>query len=491
MPLGLEDCSNEIIEGVVVLLSLSDICNLRLTSRALATKATQSHFRSHFRTKHVDITDNDLQAFVAATKGHGLGCLVQHLVLVGVVNNTKLHEYTLWEEGPHEGDIDDGNMYRNEVERGHEDETAEEKAHRQKRDKIRKDLETLQERQAEYKQLHESGTDISLLSEAFNNIVIGKMSNRLPSLSLEVVVYREDATQRLSPLAGGSWKYIWQSAADTFHTALCSLAKSDLVVEKLNIFNARNLQRCSLAYNELNSFDSEHNKLDRSLGSLKTLSISFSGYYLKRDKEPSGDPATFSDWDEPEPRMEAWGIIEANPADNMNFTGFATLLKLSTQLEELEMHQYSVSYRPNAWYLERLLEYTTTMDILRNLKRLELRGFYVKEQHLLALIKRTGVRRLSMYNIHITSGTARSIFDYCTSDAANMEELYFHELSEQGIRVYFGVDGEVVTLCRGGMGTKQEIIYRSERIFRQGSPEQIESMRRMWREYGPPREGAA
>jgi hypothetical protein len=124
--------------------------------------------------------------------------------------------------------------------------------------------------------LHASGTDVSLLSEAFRNIVANSRTGKLLSLSLEVVVYRDDAEQRLPPLEGGGWRFIWQSAADTFHTALRSLAASNLLIEKLNIFNDRQLQRCSLPFNEVGSIDFEHKGLATSLASLKSLSVSFS-----------------------------------------------------------------------------------------------------------------------------------------------------------------------------------------------------------------------
>ena len=117
--------------------------------------------------------------------------------------------------------------------------------------------------------------DVSLLSEAFSSIVANRKTGKPLSLSLEVVVYRQDAEQRLPPLAGGSWRFIWQSAADIFHTTIRSLAASNLPIEKLNIFNDRQLQRCSLACNELGSIYFEHKRLAISLSTLKSLSVSY------------------------------------------------------------------------------------------------------------------------------------------------------------------------------------------------------------------------
>lgn len=66
-----------------------------------------------------------------------------------------------------------------------------------KKKKAHRDLETLEQRQTDYEKLHESGMDMNLLSEAFSNITENEKTGRLVSLSLEVVVYRKDAEQRL------------------------------------------------------------------------------------------------------------------------------------------------------------------------------------------------------------------------------------------------------------------------------------------------------
>jgi hypothetical protein len=96
---------------------------------------------------------------------------------------------------------------------------------------------------------------------------------------------------------------------------------------------------------------------------------------------------------------------------------------------------------PADLHYERLFRLAAEMDVLPHLKRLELRGSDVREEDLLAFIQRTGVRKLSIYKVYLSSGTFRSIFNYCTSKAASMEELCFHELSETGGRVFFDGQG--------------------------------------------------
>jgi hypothetical protein len=130
--------------------------------------------------------------------------------------------------------------------------------------------------------------DVSLLSEAFRNIAANSTTGRLLSLSLEVVVYREDAEKRLSPLAGGGWRFIWECAADTFHIGFGSLTASNMPIERLNIFNDRRLQRCSLACNELGSVDFKQKGLAISLASMKLLSVSVSDRVVFQSKKRYG-----------------------------------------------------------------------------------------------------------------------------------------------------------------------------------------------------------
>jgi hypothetical protein len=82
----LNDLPNELFERIVQQLDLFDTCNLRLSSRLLASKATQRHFKSFFRRKHVDLDERSLTNFVHANKPDGFGCLVEELVLVGLVS---------------------------------------------------------------------------------------------------------------------------------------------------------------------------------------------------------------------------------------------------------------------------------------------------------------------------------------------------------------------------------------------------------------------
>jgi hypothetical protein len=131
-------------------------------------------------------------------------------MLVGVVNNTRPLEADLRENSGSEEADDDGEWIT----------------------KAQQDLDILKQRQIEFQEMHVSGTDVSLISEGFRNIAANGRIGRLVPLSLEVVVYFFDAEKRFRPpvRVRGGWGLIWKSTAQTFHTAIRSLALSQLPI---------------------------------------------------------------------------------------------------------------------------------------------------------------------------------------------------------------------------------------------------------------------
>lgn len=80
----------EVLEVIAALLELRDLCSLRLTEGDVAAKYSQGLFKTHFRTKTIKLTALDqLVEFVCMTQPEQLGCLVEHLTLVGAP--TSLH----------------------------------------------------------------------------------------------------------------------------------------------------------------------------------------------------------------------------------------------------------------------------------------------------------------------------------------------------------------------------------------------------------------
>jgi hypothetical protein len=115
-------------------------------------------------------------------------------------------------------------------------------------------------------------TELNLLTQAFNGIAANGRSGALLSLSLEVAVVPDSTEERILPVAAatGGWRLVWESAAQTFHTTIRALAASRLPLEKLDVFNNRQLQSCSIASDELCRMDFLNKGLAISLSSLKS-----------------------------------------------------------------------------------------------------------------------------------------------------------------------------------------------------------------------------
>lgn len=78
----------------------------------------------------------------------------------------------------------------------------------------------------------------------------------------------------------------------------------------------------------------------------------------------------------------------------------AKLLALTIDLEDLELHQYHLEKGALTHadvQRDRLMQRTAEMEQTLSLKRIELRGLYVREQDLLVFIQQTSFRRIFMY----------------------------------------------------------------------------------------------
>jgi hypothetical protein len=431
----LKDCPNEIIEAIVVLLDLDDIRSLRQSCRSLAVKSTQDRFKSYYHSKRVEITPHALRAFVDATQPGRLGCLVQELILVGLTNDSggdnSKPQYVLTE------------------------------------------------------------TELNLLTQAFNGIAANGRSGALLSLSLEVAVVQDGTEKRILPAAAATrgWRLVWKSAAQTFHTTMRALAVSRLPLEKLDVFNNRQLQSCSIASDELYRLDFQDKGLAISLSSLKSLSISLSDRIIE-------DPSLiYFSWP---PKEEDIRQVKIKALAHHNFVGLPKFLQLARSLDSLEIHYFRLE---TAYYFlfedpyaqhERLLKSIACWKPPK-LKQCRLRGIYIRDGDLLAFIQRTPLRQLCMENVTITSGKFRSIFDYCTQKNTPMDKLCFIDLFEEENLVYFSTPDQIGqakdtnSLQRVGTEVKQPIIYHYHQGVVEDTPQTRDLRRQRRREYGRPR----
>ncbi|KAL4960789.1 F-box domain protein [Aspergillus stella-maris] len=374
-----EQCPAEIVDIILSFLDLRDICTFRLTSRGLAYKVSSApSLRLHLQQRHVDITEHSLRALAKATaKPDRPGCFIQDLTLVGVANNTKF----LTREAKF--------MARKDAV-GHA--------------KAQQILPILTRRQKEFETMHASGYDVLLLSQVFRNLMVHGRRKGLRSLSLTVVVYREDAQKRLLPADGGGWKLIWQAATDTFHTALGALTTSGIAVQRLDIYNS--VQRCSLSGNEPHSVNFGFNALATSLASLETLAVSFSDRAINVYNEDIGYTSDSADSLDPMIDAREPGNIEEEVCLETSFSGIPALVQNCQRLESLELHHYQLSFMAGDMvnsHRERFLQHIAKMASLPPLKRVVLRGFRTRAADLLTFLARLKptLRDLSLQNLII------------------------------------------------------------------------------------------
>ncbi|KAK9601657.1 hypothetical protein V6Z92_001698 [Aspergillus fumigatus] len=471
---GLAQCPAQVVEEIDAYLDLTDVGNLRQTNRRLRSQVTQGRFRLNFRSKRVKITGAHLQQLGLLTQRGWLGCETRHLTLVGVVNDTMALDAGLKADATNPR---------------------------------KRDLAILQQRRQDYEQLLESGKIVQLLSQAFKYLATNSAERKLQSLSLEVAVYRQDAEREVTPLAGSSWRLVWQTTAETFRIVLAALQKSLLAVDYLNVFNGSYMQRCSLESRELSQIDYHNERLSKVLGALKALSISVSDRILwltpqdaQRSSDGSADVIDWSD-DEHDRRIDK---AAAEAQDESNFVGLARILDLCHELKSLQIHQYLVNARHLTFHIpfprERLFQRVAELAALPALEDCSLRGVFIRERNLLALLKRTQLRRLTLESVQMVSGTFRSTFDACTGETSSLSYLYLDELMIQGDLVHFtgvgaprfntwvGAHGSN-TLKREGEELKHPIRYHLPHgmPIPLGSPARQQWILEQRQEYGPHR----
>lgn len=382
MPLGLEDCPELVVECIVQQLDLDNIRNLRLTCKLLASKSSSYRFRTFLRSKHINLTTDDLRSFAEGIRAWGLQCPTQDLYLIGIINECECQK----PEGQHDW---------------------------QKEETSTKD-------------------QVNLLSQALNELAKCNKNGSLRLLALRVAIAPNDEQMTLPAHSGPLvplQKSAWLCTMHTFRTVVSALAASSLRIDSLNIFSEQDIWRSSLAYDQINTIDWNEADLSNSLKILKSLSIRLSGRVfvfprgLQENKQKVG--RSF--------KKDATEVQD-EPEDENDFIGLARLLRLCNKLENLEVNYLRIptgySTLIGHLYCETILQRMVELDRLPMLKLCKFSGISAKETDLIEFIQRTQPRELSLEKVTLRTGTLQSTFDYCTSRAANMTKLHFDTLYE-------------------------------------------------------------
>jgi hypothetical protein len=187
----------------------------------------------------------------------------------------------------------------------------------------------------------------------------------------------------------------------------------------------------------------------------KTLSISYSDRIINVRKEDSGDTGNSAD----EIDHDASALddfredddIEVEACDEINFLSLARLLKLCSGLGNPELHHYAIpldDYPYSDLHGDVFLQHIVATVQLPKLQRYTLRRLRVREVDLLEFLKENHAchRSFQMDMVRLALGTFSSIFDYCTSEHAGLERLYFNDSFAPGswvMRIMIGTLGSL------------------------------------------------
>lgn len=436
----------EIFEIVNALLSLRDLCNVRLVSRSVASKATQDRFGSFVRSRSVELTRPALEILAALTAKGRVGCLVQDLTLAGVVYNTAGLQHQLQAGSKTtlgRGCEASGTLDNEPTEPATDAELARATAA----------LDSMQPKQADYDQLHEAGGNVvALLAGIFRNLAANSKRRGLASLSLDVVEYRHDAQTPQPASDRLDWRSVWHMADQTFHTVTRSLGRALLPIQELNLFCNDFSGRCNLDCNQLSRCDWLAKGLVFTLASVESLELSISDRVLDEtahDALATGDPV-----ERVSPTTDTGGLLpnveelEKQAKDDQNFDGLVALLNSCQKLRKLDLRRCHVRRRRSELndptgdrlFIQRLADAAR----LETIENLSLGNFAAQEQDLMSLLKRNPVRNLTLIRIPLEPGGSwDAIFDHCTSTTAanNMHALHLEDLSQDYKRILFG-DGQ-------------------------------------------------
>jgi hypothetical protein len=375
IPSSLELCPVELINEIAGSLDLGAICNLRLTCKTLAAKCSSTHrFRSFFKSKHVILTEQALRAFAEGTQAGGLCALVQEVTISASAIGDWPLNIQAWKDA----------------------------------------------------QMSSRQNKILLLSQAFNGLARNGATGRLPSLSLGVHVPRgrnarqPQALRRFDPIL------VDGAAVDSFQVVFHALAETRLQVEALNIFNNAG-HGFSVPYIELDKINWDGQGLTQCLTTVRSLSINIANRLPKLAADPD------INWQQ-SPREHLGRDLPAAQVEG-NLPGLARLFGSLQALESLKLTYFvcdgGLPASATLAEHERLLQDVLRSDSLPNLFRCKLWGICAREEVLLEFIKRTAVSELSLEYIHLSSGSFRPIFDYCTDAATSITKLDFDDLFER------------------------------------------------------------
>ncbi|TKA82044.1 hypothetical protein B0A55_01507 [Friedmanniomyces simplex] len=439
----------ELVECVLLDLSLDDIRNVRLVSHGVYATASSGRFKTFCRAKTVDLRSYALAKLSERIAPGSIACNLQDLTVTGVLYVTTSLEKILRTKtvpadptdifGKREDALGNSTAIRpNRV-----------SASSERMVDTQRELDVLRMCQEEAAVERSLGQDFSALVDLFTCLREHGVLHGLRSVTLDVTIERF-AERRLAPKDGGAWRPIWETAAHTFQVTMRALAAARLPLQCLDAF--AHVGTCSLSGFDMACVlqDNPPDMFDDLLHNIRSLSISTSkrllhpiGFAALQDADPDDEVHEHRFDNNRRDRLASivpptpagLAELEAMAADSRDTTGLAHLLAKMPKLEELDLQSYYLYYSflsaPSAPEGDKF----TTANIvrtsgLRRLKKLTLRGRTVDVTDLLGLLNANpDLEAVDFGNIWL-HGTWQPIFAHLTSANNKFTRLHFDVVFE-------------------------------------------------------------
>jgi hypothetical protein len=445
----LDSLTNELFENMVECLDLNDLRNLRMVSKAVAFKTTQNHFASYFSRKKVDLTRPGLQAFVRETsQGTRLGCRVRHLTLTRV-------EYCISEL---EKVLESGEVVTDTRLGSHHD-PKRRACRTEELHGLQSSLDKLRQCQADGEDFHRQGLDVSLLSEAFQNIASHKGPG-VETLRLEVVARIDGIGNRRPAGALGMQNRAFGlgTAARAFSIVAASSRDNGPIVQRLELFTADPASTwCSLPYDTFSHFDWEASESWPSLRAVKKLSMRVSDRFTEIPELDSTHLEGCTSVNGGIPRRPATlkaaqrSVVERErEIDTRHRENITRMQQLCRHLEELDITWYRLSWLNPRFFFE---TFDPNLDIdaiaqwksrqsymhrlsqsepFPNLRKLQLGGLSLSIDDLLAFVRKhnASLREISLENVQAVDSLFAPLFEFLASQDCAVERVHLKDLQE-------------------------------------------------------------
>jgi hypothetical protein len=245
-----------------------------------------------------------------------------------------------------------------------------------------------------------------------------------------------------------------------------SLARSRLRVQKLDLYNGTEMQRCSLPCPELIQLEARWPNLRACFATVTTLSLSL------RDPRPRYSESTHRIPFQQQSPLARIETLEA--CDDKQYIGLARLLHTMPKLKHLDLHYFGglrSHPRTDTTFSKTLLQ-TTSSGTFPELESCRIRSLCLDPDGLLPFLARTKPSRLALEHCSTAKDMWRPILDYLTSPQTGLESLCLDDLFETCIfrhlwfgeagRRKYGLRGDVIgcsTAERQGEAVRLSISY--------------------------------